>query len=483
MLSDTNAIHPATSPAPTFKLVKVCNSTGLYRLALPGGKPEKPTGAYYALVKRGGKQFRRSLKTQDRKLADRRLNDLRGRVGNLTTSDDARPGFDQVAERWLAVDAHTRKPRSVERRRCSLMGLAPLFRDRALRNITKTHCERWLTERGPRRSAQSFARELGTMKSVFDYAVESGLPLGNPASHIKRRRIPQAQIAVPSREQFQQIIAAIRTSDGRADSQRKAAPGADLLVLLAFFGMHLGEGTALRWADVNFDAGTLSGTGGDDVTKNHESRTIPMTDALRSLLCRLHEERQPAPQDNVSTTGDAGTAFGKACKRLGVPHFTHHDLRHFFAATCIEAGVDIPTISRWLGHKDGGALAMKVYDHLRQEHSAAQIKRVQFSTATPAPNNVPLPNLAANVAAPTAAGAAQRRTPGPRPAANPRQPQPNCREACPTTPIPSRTPARKMPPCTGNCSVATPPFVPSPHAGSPTLNSAANTPPRRTTTM
>jgi hypothetical protein len=41
----------------------------LYRLESSDG--------YYALLKRGGKQFRRSLKTKDRKLADRRLNELR----------------------------------------------------------------------------------------------------------------------------------------------------------------------------------------------------------------------------------------------------------------------------------------------------------------------------------------------------------------------------------------------------------------------
>jgi len=33
------------------------------------------TGGYYALLKRGNKQFRRSLKTKDRKLAERRLAD------------------------------------------------------------------------------------------------------------------------------------------------------------------------------------------------------------------------------------------------------------------------------------------------------------------------------------------------------------------------------------------------------------------------
>jgi len=40
--------------------------------------------------------------------------------------------------------------------------------------------------------------------------------------------------------------------------------------------------------------------------------------------------------------------------------------------------VDIPTVSRCLGHKDGGALAMKVYGHLRDEHSVSMAKRVKF---------------------------------------------------------------------------------------------------------
>ncbi|MHB1309203.1 MAG: hypothetical protein ACYC23_19165, partial [Limisphaerales bacterium] len=37
----------------------------------------KTTGAYYALVKRSGKQFRRSLRTQDAQWARRRLAELR----------------------------------------------------------------------------------------------------------------------------------------------------------------------------------------------------------------------------------------------------------------------------------------------------------------------------------------------------------------------------------------------------------------------
>jgi len=49
----------------------------------------------------------------------------------------------------------------------------------------------------------------------------------------------------------------------------------------------------------------------------------------------------------------------RAAKAIGMKRITHHDLRHLFATRCSESGVEIPTVSRWLGHKDGGALAMK----------------------------------------------------------------------------------------------------------------------------
>jgi len=61
-----------------------------------------------------------------------------------------------------------------------------------------------------------------------------------------------------------------------------------------------------------------------------------------------------------------------------IPRITHHDLRHLFATTAIECGIDIPTVSRLLGHKDGGVLAMKTYGHLRQEHIKAAVQKINF---------------------------------------------------------------------------------------------------------
>jgi integrase len=101
---------------------------------------------------------------------------------------------------------------------------------------------------------------------------------------------------------------------------------------------------------------------------------------LRQLLESFRESR---PTEKLSSpvlrVFEAEKSMRRAAGNLGIPHLRHHDLRHLFASTCIESGVDIPTVSRWLGHKDGGALAMKVYGHLRQEHSALQAQRVRFA--------------------------------------------------------------------------------------------------------
>lgn len=352
------------------KLVFHRVAENLYRLETSGG--------YYALLKRGDKQFRRSLKTKDRKLADRRLVELRAQIGNLTIGDDARLSFDEIAVRWKAATQHGLKVSTVTRRQTCINNLSPFFQGISIRNVRPHHCERWLTERGAKMAPQTLVHELDTMRLIFDYAVRLGLMLTNPAKDIKRRKIVQHPITVPTRGQFPKLVAAIRISDGRIDSQQKAKAGADLVELLAYSGCRVQEGTSLRWADVDFDRNAVTVTGGEIGTKNHEHRTNPMTDALRALLLKLRDERNPQPSEKIAQIKDAKKCLQTACRRLGYPRFTHHDFRHFFATTCIEAGVDIPTVSRWLGHKDGGALAMRVYGHLRQEHSFAAIKKVSF---------------------------------------------------------------------------------------------------------
>jgi integrase len=134
---------------------------------------------------------------------------------------------------------------------------------------------------------------------------------------------------------------------------------------------------------VDFDAGEIVVRGDAETgTKNWELRRVPLIPDARALFQRMRTERFSDPLDaKVFRVAECQKALDRACTKVGADRITHHDLRHLFATRCIESGVDIPTVSRWLGHKDGGALAMKTYGHLRREHSIALAQRVTFTPA------------------------------------------------------------------------------------------------------
>ena len=107
------------------------------------------------------------------------------------------------------------------------------------------------------------------------------------------------------------------------------------------------------------------------------NRVVPMIGEMVTLL-KLLAEKPHQPEDRICGVGECEKSLSHACRKLNISRITHHDLRHLFATKCIEAGVDIPTVSRWLGHKDGGALAMKVYGHIRDMHSQEMAQKVKF---------------------------------------------------------------------------------------------------------
>lgn len=149
---------------------------------------------------------------------------------------------------------------------------------------------------------------------------------------------------------------------------------------LAFSRCRLSEVRRVTWADVDFDCGHIVVRSAKvrRTSNASESRFVPIIPAMRKLLPRL-QAGNTTSSDRVCVLGECEKSLTRACERVGIPRITHHDLRHLFATRCIGAGVDIPTVSRWLGHSDRGALAMRTYGHMRQQHSQAMAQRVPFS--------------------------------------------------------------------------------------------------------
>jgi integrase len=334
----------------------------------------KTSGVYYVFAKRGGKQFRRSLHTTDKAQARRHKDDFMRELDRLASAEAAQITFEQLAARWIEAERHTLKESSAARRAACVKAIAPAFLGLQIRNVTARHCEAWAIARVKEISAPTFTKELETMRGAFRYATAQGLILRDPSANIKRPRIVNRRPHVPSRPQFESIVASIR-----GESQGKGDEGANLVELLAYSGMRLNEARSLRWRDVNFSQGGFTVTGGERGTKNHEQRPVPLSDEMRGLLTRLKRARgKAAPDTFIVQTTSARKCLETACRKLGLPNFHHHSLRHYFATCAIESSVDIPTVARWLGHKDGGALLMKTYAHLQQAHSVEQMKRVNF---------------------------------------------------------------------------------------------------------
>ena len=335
----------------------------------------KTSGVYYVFAKRKGNQFRRSLHTKDQATARRLKDDFMRELDRLASAEAAQITFEELAARWNEAERHTMKESTAARRAASVKAIAPAFFGLQIRNITAKHCEAWAIARAKEVAAATFTKELDTMRGAFRYAVAQGLILRDPAAHIKRPKIRNKPPAVPTREQFEAILAAIR-----ADEQGKGDDGANLVELLAYSGMRLNEARSLRWRDVNFSQGVFTVTGGERGTKNDQQRTTPIFPDLLAFFTRIKRERgKAAPDAFIIQTKSARKCMATACRKLGLPNFrAHHSWRHFAATCAVESKVDVPTVARWLGHADGGALLMKRYSHLQMSHSIEQAKRVSF---------------------------------------------------------------------------------------------------------
>ncbi|MDQ6939627.1 MAG: site-specific integrase [Verrucomicrobiota bacterium] len=254
----------------------------------------------------------------------------------------------------------------------------PNLAETDVQRVSERDCRDWAARLFREFSGTRANNTLMVLRNVLEIAVEAGALYSNPARALGRAKLHPKDLLLPSRAQFIDFEKEIRGGGGRYSSDC-----ADFVQFVAFSGCRLSEASGVTWRDVDFQKSEIT-VRGDVITgtKNSEVRRVPMIPELRSLLQRLRHKRPDETNETpILLVREAQKSMDRAAAKVGMRRITHHDLRHLFATICIESGVDIPTVSRWLGHKDGGALCMKTYGHLRQDHSFAQARRVSFGVA------------------------------------------------------------------------------------------------------
>lgn len=250
------------------------------------------------------------------------------------------------------------------------------------------------------RTGQPLARKSiknvrDVIAAIFDYAAEDtpGVYLKNPA---KGRRVP-TDAPIKKRE-------AIPLSLQR------------LLVANAYHGMHLagmimllcglrrGELIPLLWTDVDFEHCLLSVSktvvekGRSFVVKDGRAKTesslrkIPIPAVLLALL-KGKFSKTTSPYICPNDMGEMHTpatwyhgwktyiqflqnqyrkqvsGISSLSDQANIIHITPHQLRHTYATILFNAGVDVLSAAKFLGHKNPET-TIKIYTHLQQEKQA-----------------------------------------------------------------------------------------------------------------
>ena len=365
------------------------------RTKVPNLVIAEDSGNYYARIRVHGKLKWRSLRTKTFTTAKLRLKDVememrRGAVpvsGTLDakiTFEDAFKHYRAAVENNASFKPATKHFRLRSER--TLRRTWPGLWKKELRRVKAEECKRWLndfrnggaaftpnlaktTRRGD--SPTTINAAIRFLRAVFNVGVEGGIIYSNPADELKSVTPKKKLLQLPNRQQFAQLVAEVRG----AHSRWGQGPG-EMVEGLAYTGARVGEARRMIWAHIDEERGLVTIPG--EKTES-APRTNPMTPAFRDLIQRMKARREHRQVDPLFEVQSVLGSLRASCQRLGIPKIDHHDLRHLFATTCIESGVDVLVVSNWLGHSDGGALVLRTYGHLRPEHSTRAAKMVDFA--------------------------------------------------------------------------------------------------------
>ena len=228
-------------------------------------------------------------------------------------------------------------------------------------------------------------KTVKNINGVFHKALQQAVLLQyipiNPCNAVQLPKAVKPDLCVLNEKQIDDFLQAIRGSEYE-----------NILKVDLFTGMRQGEIMGLTWDRIDFDAGTIlidrqmilerkrGGIYKFDSTKTEKSRKLKPAPFVMNIL---RECRKQQIQDKLKAgalwddggfpdlvfTNHFGQHFGRTTltrnvseigKKIGVPGFRFHDLRHTYAVASIRAGDDLKTISSNLGHATI-AITMDVY--------------------------------------------------------------------------------------------------------------------------
>lgn len=254
--------------------------------------------------------------------------------------------------------------------------MTEFFSKKKLSELTPWHLEQYKKARKEAGLAPSSINvELAVLKALLHKAQEWGKLAEHPGRDVRLLKVPQGKTRFLSEEEEAAILTACSPALRRIVQ-------AGLLT-----GFRRQELTSLRSSDVDLERDLVSVAA--CYAKNGESRTLPVSARLKTIMQEALAVRGNASTVFVKDTGKQWTAnafakaFTAACRRARLDSLSPHVLRHTFASRLVMAGVDLRTVQELMGHK---SIVMTLrYAHLSPSHKRAAVEALEgrFSGKSP----------------------------------------------------------------------------------------------------
>ena len=352
----------------------------------------KRNGVYHVTYQsRGGKQVRRSLKTQSKQIAEQRRAKLELTLheAQLFGKEPAR-SFKELMANYLEAKQNSR---GFERLQDACKPLLEYFGNSDITQLQEIHVEQYIASRSKSVTDGTIKRELGTLSAAFNHAIKKHhWQIGNPCSKAEVPKEPKGRVRYLTHAEAQRLLQAaespVNVKGMALTSQYKSPVLRDFIELALNTGCRKAELSNLKWEHVDFSTRLLR----LEQTKSGEWQTVPINEDARKVLVRrmrLRDEICPdtpwvffhlTPALNTKV-GDrvknVRKAFSTACKRAGIDDFHIQDLRHTFASWLVMEGVPLLQVSKLLRH--ASVQMTERYAHLAPDHLHDAVDNLGFS--------------------------------------------------------------------------------------------------------
>jgi len=306
---------------------------------------------YWYSIQFKGRRIHESLKTDNKRLASKIYSKILVDMieGRYFEKQEAKKHLlEELMDKFMKEHAVKREASTRMRYVTIKKNLERFFKGMTLLEITpRTISDYMQTRKNDGVSVATINREVGVLSKAFNLAMKQWEWCGsNPCSRISREPENNTIDRWLTQDEEQRLI-----SGAKGYLNRQLT---EIIVIALNTGMRQGEILNLKWQDIDFSRKVIT----VHKTKNKDPKVIPLNNTAikifsgKSRVVTISGYVFATQNATMISRWNLQREFKNALRKAEIENFRFHDLRHTFATRLVQAGVDLYSVAKLLGHRD-----------------------------------------------------------------------------------------------------------------------------------